>query len=81
MPPLIDTLLLISGGTLAYLAHFNPLTVSWLGLKLLCLLLYVALGYWAMKASGQVALLAYVLTTLAAIEILILATLKHPWPF
>ncbi len=44
LPPVVDTLLLAFGVWLAVLLQLNPLHVSWLGVKLLCVIGYIGLG-------------------------------------
>ena len=48
----IDTLLLVAGGTLWALLQLNPLRETWLGAKLVLLVLYVVLGSWALRRAG-----------------------------
>lgn len=48
--PAVDALLLLTGAALAVLNHFSPVAVDWLGLKLLGIVVYVALGTVALKA-------------------------------
>lgn len=48
---LIDTVLLLSAIALAWLASLNPLHTPWLLAKILALLLYIALGVVALRAS------------------------------
>lgn len=47
----IDTLLLVFGVWLAVLLQLNPITVGWLGLKLLLLVAYIVLGTFALKRA------------------------------
>ncbi len=44
LPHKIDTVLLLSGITLAWMTHQSPLEQPWLATKLLALLLYIGLG-------------------------------------
>ena len=66
---LIDTALLAAGGTLWAVLGLNPLRDTWLGTKLLLLVLYVALGTVALKraqtAAGRAAATAAALATYA----------------
>lgn len=80
LPHVIDTLLLISGIVLAVMAHLVPWLVPWLGVKLLALLAYIGLGTVAMKSSGGRQWWAYVMATLAVAYMVLVATLKTPWP-
>lgn len=65
----IDTLLLVAGGTLWALLQLNPLRETWLGAKLVLLVLYVVLGSWALRRAGttaaRAAFLVAALTVLA----------------
>jgi len=49
VPHVIDTILLVSGITLAIILHQYPGTHTWLTAKLLALLLYIVLGTIALK--------------------------------
>lgn len=49
MPHIVDTLLLSLGIWLAVMLRLNPLHVSWLGVKLLCVLGYIVLGVLAFR--------------------------------
>ena len=49
LPPVIDTLLLGFGVWLAILLRLDPLRVSWLGVKLLCVIGYIVLGILAFR--------------------------------
>jgi len=49
LPPLIDTLLLGFGVWLAVLLRLDPLHVTWLGVKLLCVIGYILLGVLAFR--------------------------------
>ncbi|WP_223787449.1 SirB2 family protein [Marinicella meishanensis] len=80
MPHAIDTLLLLSGVTLAVMIALVPWQVPWLGAKLLALLAYIGLGTVAMKRRGWAQWLGYVLATLAVIYMVLVATQKQPWP-
>jgi uncharacterized membrane protein SirB2 len=47
----IDTLLLAAGVTLWSLLQLNPMRDTWLGAKLILLVLYIVLGSWALKRA------------------------------
>jgi uncharacterized membrane protein SirB2 len=51
LAPVIDSLLLLAGGTLWWLLQFNPLQDSWLGVKLVLLVVYIVLGTLALKRA------------------------------
>jgi len=44
LPHVVDTVLLISAVTLAWIARLNPLATPWLTAKIVGLLVYIALG-------------------------------------
>ncbi|TAJ80031.1 MAG: regulator SirB [Gallionellaceae bacterium] len=48
-PHIVDTLLLVSAITLAYLLGISPLAEPWLGAKIIALLIYIVLGSVALK--------------------------------
>jgi uncharacterized membrane protein SirB2 len=48
-PHIVDTLLLVSAITLAYLLGISPLEEPWLGAKIIALLIYIVLGSVALK--------------------------------
>jgi len=49
MPHIVDTVLLLSGITLAWVTHQNPVEQPWLATKLSALLLYIGLGLIAFR--------------------------------
>lgn len=49
LPHVIDTFLLLSGFSLAYLINSYPFTAHWLTAKLLLLIAYIGLGVFALK--------------------------------
>ena len=49
LPPVVDTLLLAFGIWLAVLLRLNPLHVSWLGAKLVYVIVYILLGILAFR--------------------------------
>ena len=51
LAPVIDSLLLLAGGTLWWLLQLNPLQDTWLGAKLVLLIAYIALGTLALKRA------------------------------
>jgi len=52
IPDMIDTLLLISGIGLAYILGFAPWHDDWLLIKLVGLMVYIFLGFMALRESG-----------------------------
>jgi uncharacterized membrane protein SirB2 len=62
----IDTALLTAALLLAFMLHMDPLTHTWLGLKIVLLVVYVVLGSYALKrARTQAARLGFLLAALA----------------
>ncbi len=51
----VDTLLLMAGATLWTLLQLHPLREHWLGVKLVLLVLYIALGSWALQRAASTA--------------------------
>lgn len=49
LPHLVDVTLLACGITLAYQLQLNPLENTWLGVKLLAVVVYILLGFAALK--------------------------------
>lgn len=47
----VDTALLCAGGTLWFLLQLNPLRDTWLGTKLVLLVVYIGLGSMALKRA------------------------------
>lgn len=79
----IDTLLLAAGLAMWWLLSLNPLRETWLGAKLLLLLLYIVLGSLALKRArsraGRVAALVAALACYA--WMLSVARAHHPLGF
>jgi uncharacterized membrane protein SirB2 len=74
----IDTLLLLSGVTLWTMLHLDPLRDAWLGVKLLLLLLYIALGSMALKRARTPALRAvFLLTAIVVFATMVGVALTH----
>jgi uncharacterized membrane protein SirB2 len=49
-PHLLDTLLLATGATLWWLLAFSPLAVTWFGIKLILIVVYILLGMAAFRS-------------------------------
>ncbi len=49
LPHVVDTLLLALGVWLAVMLRLNPLHVTWLGVKLLCVIGYIVMGVLAFR--------------------------------
>jgi len=78
-PHVNDTLLLVTGISLAYMASINPMESSWLLAKIMALFLYIGFGMLAMKSQGIKSLLGYTLATLTFIFIVLTALNKAPF--
>ena len=52
VPPVVDSLLLASGISLALMSRLDPLSTPWLGVKLLCVLGYILIGVLAFRLPG-----------------------------
>ncbi len=53
LPHIIDTVLLTSAISLAWIAHLDPLENFWLLGKIMALIAYIVLGYIALKSQGS----------------------------
>ena len=78
IPHINDTLLLVTGISLAYLAGFNPLQEVWLGSKIIALFLYIGFGMMALKANGSKSMIGYILATATFIFMVFTAITKTP---
>ena len=74
-----DTLLLLTGISLAAMAGFNPLVHTWLLAKIIALLFYIGFGMVALKSSGIKSVLSYILATLAVVFMVLTALNKVPF--
>ncbi len=83
IPHINDSLLLISGITLAIITHQYPLTHSWLTAKLLALIAYIVLGSLALKRARtlQRRRVAALLATATFAYILAVALSRNPLPY
>ena len=78
IPHVNDTLLLISGFTLAFMASIKPWDQLWLGAKIIALVFYIGFGMMALKSNGAKSYLAYFLATLMIVFILFTSITKTP---
>jgi uncharacterized membrane protein SirB2 len=78
IPHINDTLLLITGITMAYQASINPMEHSWLLAKIIALVLYIGLGTVALKSSGIKSKLSYIIATLLFVFMVLTALKKQP---
>ncbi len=82
-PHAIDTCLLVSAISLALIAGINPLVQTWLAAKIIALVLYIALGTFAIKraknTSGQI--ISFILACMVFTYIILVAISKQVLPF
>ncbi|KAA3638162.1 MAG: hypothetical protein DWP95_13160 [Proteobacteria bacterium] len=77
-PHVIDTLLLITGITVAAMVSFTMANSPWLTTKVVALFFYVGFGVLAMRGRGQMRWVGYLLATLTFIYIVAVAVTKNP---
>ena len=77
----IDTVLLAAGASMWFMAGYHPLVQTWLGVKLLLLLLYIVLGSIALKRgrTRPVKAVAYVLALCVVLTMVTIALARDPW--
>jgi len=76
IPHVNDTLLLVTGVSLAFIASINPVHQTWLATKIVTLVFYIILGAVALKANDMKSIYAYVLATATLILMLFTAITK-----
>ena len=83
LPHVVDTVLLASALTLAWMLRLNPVGSAWLTAKILGLLLYIALGMVALRPRFSLAVraLAWAAAMLVLGWIASVGLLKNPWGF
>lgn len=79
LPHIIDTLLLASGIALATMYRLSPLEAHWLLVKLILIAGYIAAGFGAMKAPGELQRTAFALLALGLITGAILLAVLKPF--
>lgn len=83
LPHSIDTLLLASAISMAWIASINPLEQSWLSAKILALLAYIVAGTFAIKRaqSARAQNISFLLALLCFTYIIAVAISKQviPW--
>lgn len=77
----IDTVLLSAGVSMWAMAGYNPLVQTWLGMKLLLLLVYIVLGSFALKRGRTRTLRAvfFVLALSVVLTMVSIALRRDPW--
>jgi len=78
-PHINDTLLLVTGVSLAFIAGFNIFEQTWLSAKIIALFLYIGFGVLALKSSGIKSFIGFVLATATFIFIVLTALKKTPY--
>ena len=77
-PHVIDTLLLVTGVSVAFIIGFTLDNSPWLSTKIVALFFYIGFGVMAMRAVGQKRWIGYLLATLTFIYIATVAVTKNP---
>ena len=83
LPHIIDTVLLVSAFSLAFMSHQYPFQVGWLTAKLIALVVYIGLGMVALKL-GKSKLQkgsAFVAAVVCYGYIFSVAVTRMAWPF
>ena len=78
IPHINDTLLLITGVSLAIIANIKPWEQTWLGYKLIALVCYIVFGAMALKSRGTKRMVAFVLATISIVFMVFTAINKNP---
>jgi len=83
VPHVVDTLLIVSAVALAFSIHQYPFVDAWLTAKVIALLLYIGLGFVALRygRSKTLRLSAWIMAQLVFIYIVMVAIGHNPWPF
>ena len=83
VPHVVDTLLIVSAITLAFSIHQYPFVDAWLTTKVIALLLYIGLGFVALRygRSKVVRFSAWIMAQLVFTYIVLVAISHNPWPF
>ena len=81
LPHVNDTVLLITGILLAVQLQQYPLVHDWLTVKIICLLIYIGLGFSAMKwhKSTKAGLLSWVCAIIVFVYMVSVAITKTPY--
>ncbi len=83
VPHLVDTVLLVSAGTLVVITHQYPGPVAWLNAKLVALVLYIVLGMIALRRGRSMAARrgAFVAALCVFVYIVLVALTRQHVPF
>jgi uncharacterized membrane protein SirB2 len=77
IPHINDTLLLVTGVSLAYMASIKPWEQTWLGYKLIALLAYIIFGMMALKSNGIKSVLGFLMATISIVFMIFTAVSKN----
>jgi uncharacterized membrane protein SirB2 len=83
VPHVADTLLIVSAIALAFSIYQYPFVDAWLTAKVIALLLYIGLGFVALRygQSKTIRLSAWIIAQLVFTYIMLVAINHNPWPF
>jgi len=83
VPHIVDTAFLASAITLAVQLGFTPANSPWLTAKIVGLLVYIGLGFVALRfgKTKQIRITAWVAALLVFAYIVAVAVTMSPWPF
>lgn len=81
LPHVVDTVLLASAITLAFVGRFNPLATPWLAAKLIALPIYIVAGAIALRGAPARRLPAFIVAAVAFAYIVSVALTKQPLGF
>ena len=83
IPHIVDTVLLLSAVWLAVQFGFSPANSPWLTTKIIALLIYIGLGFVALRLgkTKQIRIVAWLIALLAFAYIVAVAFTKSPLPF
>lgn len=81
-PHINDTLLLVTGISLAIQLHQYPVVHDWLTVKIVCLMVYILLGMVAMKwrIASKVGMVSWLGAILVFLYMVLVALYKNPLP-
>lgn len=80
-PHINDTLLLVTGAYLAYIASINPMEHWWLMAKIIALFIYIGFGMMALKSKGMKSNIGYILASTTFVFMVLTAIKKAPFLF
>lgn len=78
LPHVIDTVLLASAISLAFIGRYNPLTTPWLAAKIIALIVYIVVGAAALKGPPARRAPAFIVAAAAFAYIVSVALTKNP---